>query len=93
MSKYDLVFLNGVPYFVGTDGAVFTYDCGKDNPIPIGHWDRESGKFDLYADWRDQCKERCNVWQHSLGTIERSKVRATFKTPKPSKSRKNTGSS
>jgi hypothetical protein len=93
MSKFDLVFLNGVPYFVGTDGSVFTYECGKDNPIHIGNWDKAAGKFNLHDDWRERCNERRNTWQHSLGIIERGKVRATFKTAKLSKSRKNNGSS
>jgi len=93
MSKLDLVFLNGIPYLVGTDGNVYTYEVGPEQPVHIGTWNRTSGEFNLHADWRDNCKKHYAEWHRELSTIERGKVRATFKAPKSSKSRKNTGSS
>lgn len=96
MAKYEHIVLKGVPFLIDESRTVYTYDmlgAGGTSPIAIGTMGTDRSSLTLFSDWQSRTTERVGTWRASLIPTERGKIRAQFKPPKQSRSRKTTGKS
>lgn len=96
MAKYEHVVLKGVPFLVDESRVVYTYDslgAGGGEPIAIGTMGTDRISLALNSDWESRTRERVAAWRASLAPTERGKIRAQFKPPKQSRTRKTVGKS
>lgn len=91
MTKYEQIFLNGIPFLLDAVGTVFIYTVGKDESIAIGSYNRDSKCFTMSDDWEARVNPLLNSWRAHLTPTERGKVRETYKPAKQGRSRKTTG--